>query len=274
MPISLVSSAIVESYTREAGLRGLDKQLAAISRKIARAFAEGRDKAVNVRGKDLEKYLGPRKNDPDKPDEADRVGLATGLAWTQVGGSILHVEASLVPGKAQLMLTGQLGAVMKESAHAALTCAKSRAEDFAIPTEKLVEGDLHLHVPHGAIPKDGPSAGITMATAIVSLFTQTPVRRDVAMTGEITLRGRVLPVGGLREKILAAVRAGIKEVIIPAANAPDLSEIPANLKQKVKIHQARELDEVLEIALVNFKPKRARPAKKSRGTTAQVAGMA
>jgi ATP-dependent Lon protease len=253
---------IVESYTREAGLRGFDKQLAAIARKVARSFAEGRTSPVKVSSKELEKYLGPRKHDPDKPDEADRIGLATGLAWTQVGGMILHIEATMMSGKQALTLTGQLGSVMKESAQAALTCARSRAQELGISEERFSEGEIHVHVPHGAIPKDGPSAGITMATAIVSLIAQAPVRRDVAMTGEITLRGRVLPVGGLREKILAAARAGIKEVIVPAANEPDLAEVPDLLRQKVKIHLARELDQVLQIALVGFKP--AHNAKKSK----------
>jgi ATP-dependent Lon protease len=252
--------AIIESYTREAGLRGLDKQLASIARKVARGFAEGRTKAVKVGPKELEKYLGPRKHDPDRPDEADRVGLATGLAWTQAGGMILHVEATVMPGKGQLTLTGQLGNVMKESAQAALTVARTRAAEFGIDVDRFQEGEIHVHVPQGAIPKDGPSAGITMATAIISLFTQTPVRRDVAMTGEITLRGRVLPIGGLREKILAAVRAGITDVIVPQSNEPDLREIPPQLRQKIRIHLARELDEVLEIALVNFKTKRSKKA--------------
>ncbi|MCK6545561.1 endopeptidase La [Myxococcota bacterium] len=268
---------IVESYTREAGLRGLDKQLAAISRKVARGFAEGRTKSVKVRPQDLERYLGPRQHDPDKPDEADRVGLATGLAWTQAGGMILHVEASLIPGRAQLTLTGQLGNVMKESAQAALTCAKTRAADLGIPTERFVDGEIHVHVPHGAISKDGPSAGVTMATAIISLLTGTPVRRDVAMTGEITLRGRVLPVGGLREKILAAVRAGITDVIVPSANTPDLSEVPAGLLAKVKIHHARELDDVLAVALA---PKtadakaHAAPEKKPHAASAKAKAKA
>jgi ATP-dependent Lon protease len=255
---------IVESYTREAGLRSLDKQIAAISRKVARGFAEGRTTPVKVGSKELEKYLGPRKHDPDKPDEADRIGLATGLAWTQAGGMILHIEATLMQGKAAMTLTGQLGSVMKESAQAALTCARTRAQELGFGDERIHDSELHIHVPHGAIPKDGPSAGITMATAIISLFAQAPVRRDVAMTGEITLRGRVLPVGGLREKILAAARAGIKEIIVPAANEPDLAEVPDDLKKKVTIHLARELDEVLRIALVGFKPRIVKKAKRTK----------
>jgi ATP-dependent Lon protease len=266
--------AIIESYTREAGLRGLDKQLAALGRKVARGFAEGRTKRVRIGPSDLEKYLGPRKHDPDKPDEADRVGLATGLAWTQVGGMILHVEATVMPGKGALTLTGQLGSVMKESAQAALTCTRSRSGDYGINPDRFTDGEIHLHVPQGAIPKDGPSAGVTMATAIISLFTETPVRRDVAMTGEITLRGRVLPVGGLREKILAAARAGIKDIVVPQANEPDLREIPVQLKDKVRIHLARELEDVLAIALVGFKPKRPRRVASSKKARPAQVGLA
>lgn len=244
--------AIIERYTREAGLRSLERQLAKIARKVARTYAEGRERNTRVTVKDLEKYLGPRRHDPDRPDELDRIGLATGLAWTEAGGSILHVEATLMRGKPGLTLTGQLGSVMKESAQAALSCARSRLKSYGIEENVLADHEIHVHVPHGAIPKDGPSAGVTLATAVVSLLTDRPIRRDVAMTGEITLRGRVLAVGGLKQKLLAAARAGIREVIVPAANAPDLVEIPPRLEQRLVIHQVKELDEVLERALVGF----------------------
>ncbi len=244
-----VVEAIIERYTREAGLRGLERQLAKVARKIARLFAEGRSEPVRLTVDELERYLGPRRHDPDRPDDMDRVGLATGLAWTEAGGTILHVEATMMPGKPGLTLTGQLGAVMRESGQAALSCARSGAAELKIPTERFQDREIHIHVPHGAIPKDGPSAGVTMAVALVSLLTGVPVRRDVAMTGEITLRGRVLAVGGLRQKLLAAARAGIQDVIVPASNTPDLSEIPDALKRKIRIHAVGELSEALEIAL-------------------------
>lgn len=246
--------SIVDRYTREAGLRGLEKQLAAVSRKVARQFAEGRKRGVKVRPEDLERFLGARRHDPDRPDEVDRVGLATGLAWTEAGGTILHVEATLLPGRPGLTLTGQLGAVMKESAQTALSCARSRSEEFGFEHDRLKDHEIHVHVPHGAIPKDGPSAGVTMGLAIISLLTGLALRRDVAMTGEITLRGRVLAVGGLREKMLAAARAGIRAVIVPAANAPDLAEIPKALLEQLEVHQIRELDEALPLALVGYEP--------------------
>lgn len=261
--------SVIDRYTREAGLRGLEKKLAAVSRKVARQFAEGRTRAVKVRPADLERYLGARSHDPDRPDEVDRVGLATGLAWTEAGGTILHVEAALLPGRPGLTLTGQLGAVMKESAQTALSCARSRSEEFGFEPDRLKEHEIHVHVPHGAIPKDGPSAGVTMGLAMISLLTGLALRRDVAMTGEITLRGRVLAVGGLREKLLAAARAGIRTVIVPAANAPDLAEIPAALLEQLVVHQVRELDEVLPLALVGYEP-HPRPAPVAREQVPQV----
>lgn len=244
--------SIVDRYTREAGLRGLEKQLAAVSRKVARQFAEGRKRSVRARGADLERYLGPRYHDPDRPDASDAVGLATGLAWTQAGGTILHVEAALLPGRPGLTLTGQLGDVMKESAQAALSCARSRSEEFGVADSRLKDHEIHVHVPQGAIPKDGPSAGVTMGMAIVSLLTGLAIRRDVAMTGEITLRGRVLAVGGLRQKLLAAARVGIRTVIIPAANAPDLAEVPQALLDQLDVKLVRELYDALPIALVGY----------------------
>jgi ATP-dependent Lon protease len=257
--------ALIEQYTRESGLRSLEKQIAAVARKIARGFAEGETKAKKVRAADLEKYLGPRKHDPEKPDDTDRVGLATGLAWTEAGGSILHVESTMMPGKAGLTLTGQLGSVMKESVQAALSCARSRALSYGIDPDLFGNREIHVHVPQGAIPKDGPSAGITMAASLVSLLTGLPIRREVAMTGEITLRGRVLPVGGLRQKLLAAARAGIREVIVPSPNGPDLTEIPQALLKKLQLHLVSDLDEVLRIALVGFETRDARRDKTEVG---------
>ena len=252
--------ALIDRYTREAGLRELERQIAALCRKVARRIVEGKAgtaangtaKRVRIGPKDLERYLGSPKHDPDRPDESDRVGLATGLAWTEAGGSILHVEATAMPGTQGLTLTGHLGPVMKESATAALSCARSKIEDFGLTSDVFKDRELHVHVPKGAIPKDGPSAGVTMATALVSLLTGCPIRRDVAMTGEITLRGRVLAVGGLRQKLLAAARAGIREVFVPVANEPDLKEIPARLRQQVTITRVGEIDEVLKAALVGF----------------------
>jgi ATP-dependent Lon protease len=249
--------ALIEQYTRESGLRGLEKQVAAISRKVARKFAEGSTKHVKIRTGDLEKYLGPRKHDPDKPDEHDRVGLATGLAWTEAGGTILHVEASIMPGKGSLTLTGQLGTVMKESAQAALSWTRSRAETYGLDPDLFSNREIHIHVPQGAIPKDGPSAGITMATAVVSALTGLPVKRSVAMTGEVTLRGRVMAIGGLRQKLLAAVRAGLEDVVIPASNAPDMAEIPKNLTDKIRIHYASDVEEVLTLAIDGLAQKKA-----------------
>jgi ATP-dependent Lon protease len=261
--------AMVDRYTREAGLRGLDRQLAAVARKVARRFAEGRRRPVRVRPADLERYLGPRRHDPERPDDVDRVGLATGLAWTEAGGTILHVEATMMPGRPGLTLTGQLGTVMKESAQAALSCARSRGKDFGVDDGGLRDHEIHVHVPHGAIPKDGPSAGITMAAAIISLLTGLPLRRDMAMTGEITLRGRVLPVGGLRQKLLAAARAGIRAVVIPSANEPDLSEVPEALRSELELHLVSDLDEVVRLALVGY-PGRPREAPVGRETLPQV----
>jgi ATP-dependent Lon protease len=250
---------IVEQYTFEAGVRELDRQIAAIARKVARRFAEGNTKPVRVSDKQLEKYLGPRRRQQDRLDDGDGIGVATGLAWTEAGGAILQVEATSMPGaRAQLTLTGQLGKIMKESAQAALSCARSKSESFGIAESRFSENEFHVHVPQGAIPKDGPSAGITMAAAIVSLLTGCPVRRDVAMTGEITLRGRVLAVGGVREKILAAARAGITEVVLPAANEPDLVELPQPVRGKIRIHLARKIEDVLEVALVGFGRGRSR----------------
>ncbi|NDK37746.1 endopeptidase La [Pseudoxanthomonas gei] len=247
---------IVRYYTRESGVRNLEREIAKICRKVVKEIAlagprPGKKKtaAVSVTSKNLEKYQGVRRFDYGRAEEQNEIGLVTGLAWTEVGGDLLQIEVSLVPGKGGLTLTGQLGDVMKESASAALSVVRSRAESLGIDTDFLQKQDVHLHVPDGATPKDGPSAGIAMATALVSTLTKNPVRANVAMTGEITLRGRVSAIGGLKEKLLAAIRGGITTVIIPEENRKDLADIPANVTQGMKIVPVRWIDEVLDLAL-------------------------
>ena len=252
---------IVRYYTRESGVRNLEREIAKICRKVVKEIAlqgpaspgtkatRKKSKAIGVTAKNLEKYQGVRRFDYGRAEEQNEIGLVTGLAWTEVGGDLLQIEVSLVPGKGGLTLTGQLGDVMKESASAALSVVRSRAESLGIDTEFLQKQDVHLHVPDGATPKDGPSAGIAMATALVSTLTRNPVRANVAMTGEITLRGRVSAIGGLKEKLLAAIRGGITTVIIPEENRKDLAEIPANVTQGMKIIPVRWIDEVLDLAL-------------------------
>ena len=237
---------------------------------MARRLAEGEKGPFTVSRQTLEKYLGPPKFFPEMDKEESQVGLSTGLAWTQVGGEVLYVEASLINGKGEMILTGQLGEVMQESARAALSYARANIDQFQVKDEIFDNRDIHIHVPAGAIPKDGPSAGIAMATALISALTERPVNKDVAMTGEITLRGRVLPIGGLKEKALGALRAGITTVIIPMKNKKDLVEIPRNVKRKIKFIPVANMDEVLAIALEppppKKKPMRAkkRPAPRSR----------
>ncbi|RDZ27905.1 endopeptidase La [Lysobacter silvisoli] len=248
---------IVRYYTRESGVRNLEREISKICRKVVKEIAlagpapkkKGKDGAVNVTSKNLDKYLGVRRFDFGRAEEANEIGLVTGLAWTEVGGDLLQVEATLVPGKGQLLLTGQLGDVMKESASAALSVVRARTERLGIDLDFLQKHDVHVHVPEGATPKDGPSAGIAMATALVSMLTRNPVKADVAMTGEITLRGRVLPIGGLKEKLLAALRGGIRTVVIPDENRKDLADLPKSVTQGLKIVPARWIDEVLDIAL-------------------------
>ncbi|WP_064749768.1 endopeptidase La [Lysobacter antibioticus] len=246
---------IVRYYTRESGVRNLEREISKICRKVVKEIAlagpkkKSKEGAISVGSKNLEKYLGVRRYDFGRAEEANEIGLVTGLAWTEVGGDLLQVEATLVPGKGQLLLTGQLGDVMKESASAALSVVRARAERLGIDVEFLQKHDVHVHVPEGATPKDGPSAGIGMATALVSMLTKNPVKADVAMTGEITLRGRVLPIGGLKEKLLAALRGGIRTVIIPEENRKDLADLPKSVTQGLKIVPARWIDEVLDIAL-------------------------
>ena len=256
---------IIAEYTSEAGVRNLEREIGNICRKIARRIAEGERQPAGITQQRLAKYLGPAKYVPEMDQEASQMGLATGLAWTQAGGEVLYVEASLMKGKGDLIITGQLGEVMQESARAAVTYARSYVKQTRIKLSGLDTQDVHIHVPAGAIPKDGPSAGIAMATALVSILSGHPVRNDVAMTGEVTLRGRVLPIGGLKEKALGAVRAGITAVIIPQKNVKDLVEIPHHLKRRLKFIPVKTMEEVLENALEPSKTRRSRtPSKPSR----------
>ncbi|WP_199154066.1 endopeptidase La [Chromobacterium sp. ASV23] len=242
---------IVRYYTREAGVRSLDREIAKICRKVVTGalLKPGKTGKVTVLAKNLDKYLGVRRFDYGLAEEENRIGQVTGLAWTEVGGELLTIEAVSLPGKGSIVRTGQLGEVMQESITAAMSVVRSRARSLGIKPDFYEKCDMHIHVPEGATPKDGPSAGIAMTTAIVSVLTGIPVRADVAMTGEITLRGEVLPIGGLKEKLLAAHRGGIRHVLIPKGNEKDLAEIPANIKQKLEIHPVKWIDEVLALAL-------------------------
>ena len=241
---------VITHYTREAGVRTLERTVGTLARKAARRIAEGDAKRVRITERGLEGYLGSEKYTPESEGEENLVGVATGMYFTRVGGDILFVETSIVPGKQGLVLTGQLGDVMKESARAALTYAKSNAERFGIKREMLEEHEIHIHVPAGSTPKEGPSAGTALATSLISALTGVPVRKDVAMTGEVTLRGRVLPIGGLKEKILGAKRAGIKHVLYPQKNESDYKEIDGHLVRSLQSHAVEDLDDVLEHALV------------------------
>ncbi len=236
---------IIAEYTKEAGLRNLERELASICRKVARKVAEGKIELTRVTRANIHSFLGAPKFLPEAEQEEHEIGVATGLAWTSTGGEILYVEASLSRGRGNLTLTGQLGDVMKESAQAAVSYARAHAKTLGIEADFYQKLDIHIHVPAGAIPKDGPSAGITMATALISALTRRAVSRDVAMTGEITLRGRVLPIGGLKEKSLAAFRAGIKTIIIPDRNEKDLDEIPKPLRRKLHWIVAKNMSDVL-----------------------------
>jgi ATP-dependent Lon protease len=240
---------IITEYTSEAGLRNLEREIGSICRKAARQIAEGSKKNFQITRGNLQNFLGVAKYIPEMDQEKSQVGLATGLAWTQVGGEVLYVEASLIGGKGELIVTGQLGEVMQESARAAVTYTRANLSALGIKKKNFDNVDIHIHVPAGAIPKDGPSAGIAMATALISALADKPVRNDVAMTGEVTLRGRVLPVGGLKEKALGALRAGIRTIIIPEKNKKDLSEIPQNVKRKIKFITVQHMEQVLKTAL-------------------------
>ncbi len=255
---------LITYYTLEAGLRNLERQIASLCRKIAKRVAEGRKGAQHITANNLHKYLGAPKYLPEVEVGESQVGVATGLAWTQSGGDLIFVEATRMKGKGGLVLTGQLGEVMKESAQAAMSYIRSRAQTLDLPEAAFAQSDIHVHVPAGAIPKDGPSAGITMATSLASVFTDRAVKKDLAMTGEVTLRGRVLPVGGLREKSLAALRAGIKQVIIPKRNEKDLMELPPKVKKNLEFIPVERMDEVLEIALLpRVAPRKRKPASRA-----------
>lgn len=239
---------IIRGYTREAGVRGLERKLGEIARKAAREIYEGQRTEVRITGQNLEKYLGKEKYRQDHKNETDEIGVVRGLAWTSVGGDTLEIEVNIMPGKGEFQLTGQLGDVMKESAQAGISYIRSVSAEYQIPKKFFQENDIHIHIPEGAVPKDGPSAGITMATAMLSAITKKPVRADVAMTGEITLRGRVLPIGGLKEKILAAKNAGIRTVCVPRKNEKDVEEIAAEIKKGMEIVFVESLQQVLDIA--------------------------
>ena len=242
--------AIIQRYTREAGVRNLEREINAICRKVARkVVAEGKQFSDEITAGKVTEYLGVPRFRPTMLEEKNEIGIATGLAWTEVGGELLFTESTLMPGKGRLTLTGQLGEVMQESAKAAMSYVRSKAEAFGIQKDFHQYTDIHMHVPEGAIPKDGPSAGITLATALVSNLTRVPTRRDVAMTGEITLRGKVLPIGGLKEKVLAAHRAGVTTIILPKDNEKDLADIPKEVLNVLKLHLVESMDEVLKIAL-------------------------
>ena len=261
---------IVRYYTRESGVRNMEREIAKICRKSVKRLALGKEtKKVVVTCRNLASFLGVRQFRYGIADENNEIGQVTGLAWTQVGGELLQIEAMLVPGKGRLIQTGQLGDVMQESIQAAMTVVRSRAAHLGIDPEFYQNLDAHVHVPEGATPKDGPSAGIAMCTSLVSALTKIPVRATVAMTGEITLRGQVLPIGGLKEKLLAAHRGGIEQVIIPAENEKDLVDIPKNILRKLEIHPVSVIDEVLEVALTE-KPEPAEESLEAKTPLSEV----
>src|SRR6266540_3682570 len=241
---------LIGEYTREAGVRQLEREIQGVLRKAALEVVEGKSTTVRISSKNLEKYAGQPKVQSEVAGRAPEIGVATGLAWTPVGGDIMFIEAIRMPGKGQITLTGQLGDVMKESAQAAWSLLRARASALGIPLEAFTQSDVHLHVPAGGVPKDGPSAGITIAAALASLLCRRPARHDVAMTGELTLRGRVLPIGGLKEKLTAAARAGVKTVLVPARNQSDIIEVPDEVKELLEIKPVETIDEVLELALL------------------------
>lgn len=247
---------IIDGYTREAGVRNLERTIGSICRKVAKKFAENKSKKIRIDQKNVKDYLGKRKFLSDKAEKKSEIGITTGMAWTPNGGEILFVEAIKMVGKGNLILTGQLGDIMKESARAALSYIKANYKRFKIKPDDFEKYDLHIHLPEGAIPKDGPSAGITLATSIVSILSEIPVRSDIAMTGEITLRGKVLPIGGVKEKIIGAKLAGIKNIILPEFNKRDLDEISKDTLKGLKLFFVKNFDQVIDIALDNNKNKR------------------
>lgn len=253
--------ALIDSYTREAGVRTLEREIASLLRKAAKQIVAGEIKKVQISDANIEEYLGPRKFHPELIEDEDAVGMVNGLAWTSVGGEMLQVEVAILDGTGKLELTGKLGDVMKESAHAAVSYIRANWERYDIEHEFYKTKDIHVHVPEGAVPKDGPSAGVTIVTALISALSGVPVHRDVAMTGEITLRGRVLPIGGLKEKSMAAYRAGIKTVLIPKENEPDLAEIDGEVRDAISFICADRVDTVLDVALMRDQNKKSRKKK-------------
>jgi ATP-dependent Lon protease len=242
-------SAVISGYTREAGVRQLERELGKVARKVARKIAVQEIESLEVDRENVRDLIGRPTVHPEKAAEEDQVGVSTGMYYTPAGGDIMFVEASVMPGKGSLVLTGQLGDVMKESAQAALSYAKSHAAELGISDDMFAEKDIHIHVPAGAIPKDGPSAGVTMATALISRMSGVPVSHDLAMTGEITLSGRVLPIGGVKEKVLGACRAGITRIIMPKENIPDLEDLSEAERDRIEVHSAEALSEVIAVAL-------------------------
>ena len=246
-------NAMISGYTKEAGVRQLERKIGEICRKAARELLEEDVKSVRVTEKNLEKYLGRKRYTFKKKNEKNDIGIVRGLAWTSVGGDTLQIEVNTMPGKGEFLLTGQLGDVMKESARTAISYVRSQSKEYKIDSEFFAKNDIHIHIPEGAVPKDGPSAGITMATAILSAVTGIPVRADVAMTGEITLRGRVLAIGGLKEKLLAAKQAGITTVLVPEENKADIAEIQEEIKEGMELIYVKSMPEVLKVALARTK---------------------
>ena len=243
---------LVRSYTREAGVRNLEREVANVLRKVARDLVESKSKSIKITKKKVGDYLGAPRFHSELAERSTKPGVVTGLAWTAAGGDILFVESTKMMGKGKLTLTGQLGDVMKESATAALTFVRANADDLGIESDFNDKSDIHVHVPAGAIPKDGPSAGVSMVTSLVSLLTGVSVKEKVAMTGEITLRGNVLPIGGVKEKVTAAHRSGIKEVILPDHNKKDLEDVPSNVAKDMIFHFAKEIKDVLKVAVPNI----------------------
>jgi ATP-dependent Lon protease len=259
---------MIRYYTREAGVRNLEREISKICRKVVKeVLMKTKSKKINIEPDDLEHYLGVRRYRYDIADQQDQIGQVKGLAWTEVGGELLSIEAVVLPGTGKAIYTGQLGEVMQESIQAALSVVRARSAILGVPKNFFEKHDIHIHVPEGATPKDGPSAGIGMCLAIVSVITQLPVHADYAMTGEITLRGEVLPIGGLKEKLLAAHRSGIKNVIIPVENVKDLKEIPENIKQDLIIKPVRWIDEVLSAALGGYTERQSRRGNKNKKST-------
>jgi ATP-dependent Lon protease len=257
---------VIQRYTREAGVRNLEREISSICRKVARkVVVEGQTFSEEITAAKVTEYLGVPRFRPSMAEEKNEIGIATGLAWTEVGGEILVTEATLMPGRGKLTLTGKLGDVMQESAQAAMSWVRSRSEELGIARDFNRRTDVHVHIPEGAIPKDGPSAGITLATALVSALAGVPTRRDVAMTGEITLRGKVLPIGGVKEKVLAAHRAGLNTIILPKDNEKDLADIPKNVLDTLKLYMVETMDEVLKTALAGPLPAAPPPEPPSVG---------